>query len=124
MLVKDLMKKPFIIEKDISLADAARMISNKNIGSLLFVSGGKIKGIVTERDLIKNFGKHDRISHIITRKVITIEPDATLDRALEVMRYNKIKRLPVVKDGRLVGIVALTNLMANYEALEEDFFFE
>ena len=46
-----------------------------------------------------------------------------MDRALEVMRENKIKRLPVVNGGKLVGFITLTDVMANFEALEEDFFF-
>lgn len=124
MLVKDLMKRPFVVEKDISLADAAKIMSNKNIGSLLLVSGNKIRGLVTERDLMKNFGKHDRISHIMATKITTIGPDEPLDRAVEVMRDNKVKRLPVIKDNKLVGIITLTDLMGNFEALEEEFFFE
>ncbi|MEM4259370.1 MAG: CBS domain-containing protein [Candidatus Pacearchaeota archaeon] len=124
MMVKELMKRPFIVEKDISLAEAAKIMGNKGIGSLLFMSGDKIKGIVTERDLIKNFGKHEKISQIMSTKVITIGPDESLDQAAEVMRERKIKRLPVVNEGKLVGIITLTDIMANFEALEEEFFFE
>lgn len=124
MLVKELMKRPFVVEKDIGLAEAARIMSDKNIGSLLFTSGNKIKGIVTERDLIKNFSKHEKISQIMSTKVTTVAPDENLDRAVEIMREKKIKRLPVIDNGKLVGIVTLTDVMANFEALEEEFFFE
>lgn len=123
MLIKELMKRPFIVEKDVGLTEAARIMSEKNIGSLLFISGNKIKGIVTERDLIKNFSKHERISQIMSTKVITIGPDENIDRAMELMREKKIKRLPVVDDGKLAGIITLTDIMANFEALEEEFFF-
>ena len=123
MLVKEIMKRPFVVEKDVSLAEAAEIMSNKGIGSLLFVSGDKIKGIITEGDLIKNFGKHEKISQVMTSKVKAIMPEDGLDRALEVMRENKIKRLPVVNGGKLVGFITLTDVMANFEALEEDFFF-
>ncbi len=124
MLIKDMMKRPFIVEKDVGLAEAAKIMSEKNIGSLLFMSGNKIKGIVTERDLIKNFSKHEKISQVMSTKVITIGPDENIDRAVEVMRENKIKRLPVVENGKLAGIITLTDIMANFEALEEEFFFE
>jgi CBS domain-containing protein len=124
MLVKEIMKRPLAVEKDISLSDAARLMSEKNIGSLLFISGSKIKGIITERDLMKNFSKNDKISHIMSTKVITIEPDENLDRATELMREYKIKRLPVINEGKLVGIITMTDIMANFEALEEEFFFE
>jgi len=123
MLVKEIMKRPFAVERDISLAEAAELMSEKNIGSLVFLSRNKIKGIITERDLMKNFGKHDKISHIMTSKVVTVNPDETLDKAAEVMRNNKIKRLPVENDGKLVGMITMTDIMANFEALEEDFFF-
>ena len=124
MLIRELMKRPFIIEKNISLSEAARMMSEKNIGSLLFMSGGKIKGILTERDLLRNFGKGEKVSEVMTKKVLTITSDEPLDRAMEEMREHKIKRLPVVDAGKLVGIITLTDLAANFEAVEEDFFFE
>ena len=75
MLVKEIMKRPFVVEKDVSLAEAAEIMSNKGIGSLLFVSGDKIKGIITEGDLIKNFGKHEKISQVMTSKVKAILPE-------------------------------------------------
>lgn len=123
MLVKELMKRPFVIEKDVGLAEAAGIMSEKNIGSLIFVSGNKIKGILTEKDLIKNFSKGGKISKIVSTRVITIEPDESLDAAAAKMRDNKIKRLPVVQEGKLVGIITLTDVIANFEALEEEFFF-
>jgi CBS domain-containing protein len=124
MLVKELMKRPFVVEKNISLAEAAKIMSSKNIGSLLLISGNKVKGIVTEKDLIRNFTKHEKISQVMSSKIISIEPNETLDRAVEVMRDNKIKRLPVLDEGKLVGIITLTDVMANFEALEEEFFFQ
>lgn len=124
MLVKEIMKRPFVVEKDISLAEAAGIMSEKRIGSLIFSSGDKIKGIVTETDLVRNFSKHEKISQAMTSKVKTIGPVENLDRAAEVMRENKIKRLPVIDNGKLVGIVTLTDIMANFEALEEEFFFD
>jgi len=123
MLIKEIMKRPLVVEKDISLTEAANIMGAKGIGSLLFVSKDKIRGIVTERDLIKNFSKHEKISQIMTMKVVTAEPDESLDRAAEIMRSNKIKRLPVVSGGKLVGIITLTDILANFEALEEEFFF-
>jgi CBS domain-containing protein len=124
MLVKEIMKRPLVVEEDLSLAEAAGVMSEKNIGSLLFVSKSKIKGIITERDLMRNFNKENTISNVMEKKVITIEPDTTLDRAVEIMRSNKIKRLPVVNGAKLVGIITMTDILANFEALEEDFFFD
>ena len=124
MLVRDVMKQPFVIEKDMSLAEAARVMSSKEIGSLLFVSGKSLKGIITERDIIKNFGKGSKVSNVMSKKVITIEPDETVDAALEIMRKNKIKRLPAVEKGKLVGIITLTDVLGQFEDIGEDFFFD
>ena len=125
MLIKELMKRPLVVDRNISLDEAAKIMSDENIGSLIMTSGSKIKGIITERDLLRNFGKQENISQAMAKKVVTIGPDEALDRALTVMRDNEIKRLPVVDEKKkLVGIITITDIMANFEALEEEFFFE
>ncbi len=125
MLVRDLMKQPMVIEKDISLSEAAKIMNSKNIGSLIVLAEGKISGIITERDLMREFGKSERVSHAMTKKVVTIHADETLDRAAEIMREERIKRLPVLDDkAKLIGIITQTDLANHFEAMEEDFFFE
>jgi len=124
MLIKEIMKRPFVVEKDISLKEAAKIMKDRKIGSLIFVSDSKVKGIVTEGDLTRSFGKHERISQVMKPKVLTIEADETVDRAVEIMKENKIKRLPVLDHGKLVGIITSTEIIANFEDLEEEFIFE
>jgi CBS domain-containing protein len=123
MLVKELMRQPYVIEKDISLKEAARIMSSKNIGSLIFASKDKIKGIITERDMLKNFKKNVKVGSVMSKSVITAEPEDNVEDALEEMRQNKVKRLPVVEDDKLVGIVSLTDIAAHIDELEEAFFF-
>lgn len=124
MQVKELMKRPHVIERDVSLLEAARIMSSKGIGSLIFVSRDKAKGIITESDLVKNFGKHKRISAIMSRNIISVGADETIDEAMKIMSENKIKRLPVIDEKkRLVGIVSLTDVAANVDKLEGEFFF-
>jgi len=124
MLVKEIMKRPFVIDRDITLSEAAKLMGSKNIGCLIFVSGNRIKGIITERDLLKNFSRNEKVSKVMTKGVTTIDPNEGIEDAIEKMRQKKIKRLPVVENGKLVGIVTLTDIAANYEALEGSFFFE
>ena len=124
MLIKEIMKRPFVVDKDISLKEAAKIMKEKKIGSLIFVSDSKIKGIVTEGDLTRDFGKQERISQVMKPKVITIEAEETVDIAVDVMKENKIKRLPVLDHGKLVGIITSTEIIANFEELEEEFIFE
>lgn len=124
MLIKEIMRQPFVIDKNISLREAAKIMSKKNIGSLIFVSGSKVKGIITERDLLKNYNKSTKVTKAMTSSVKTIRSDEDIDAALEIMKERRIKRLPVVDNNKLVGIVSLTDIAAHYEALEGDFFFE
>ena len=124
MQVKEMMKEPYIIERDISLAETAKIMSEKRIGSLLFVYKGKAKGIITESDLLRNFGKNKKISQIMSKNIISMEPDETIEEALKVMKENKIKRLPIVDSKKqLVGIISLTDIAANVDKLEGEFFF-
>jgi len=124
MLVKEIMKTPFVVDKDISLKEAAKIMKDKKIGSLIFASDSKVKGIVTESDLTRDFGKQERISQIMNPKVITIDAEETVDIAVEMMKQNKIKRLPVLDRGKLVGIITSTEIIANFEEIEEEFIFE
>ncbi len=124
MQVKELMKRPHVIERDVSLVEAAKIMSSKGIGSLIFVSRDKAKGIITESDLVKYFGRHKKISTVMSRNIISVGADETIDEAMKIMSENKIKRLPVIDEKkRLVGIISLTDIAANVDKLEGEFFF-
>jgi len=123
MQVKDLMKQAHIIHKDISLQEAARIMSSEGISSLLYVPKDKLSGIITERDLLKNFNKQGVISKIMTKKVITISSEEDIHTALDMMRnYNK-KKLPVVEKGKLIGVLNLVDIASNSDEIGEGFFF-
>ena len=125
MKVEDVMKKAFVIDEDMKLKDAAKIMSSKAVGSLIFLGNDKVKGIVTDSDLLKHFGKKEKVSQIMSKDVITINPGESIDRALELMQENKIKRLPVIDNKEtLEGIITLTDIAAHCDELEEEFFFE
>lgn len=124
MQIKELMKRPYVVEKDISLAEAAKIMSSKSIGSLIMVNGGKAKGIITESDLLKNFGKSKNISQIMSKNIISLSEEASVEDALRLMKENKIKRLPVVDEKKkLSGIISMTDIAANADKLDGEFFF-
>lgn len=122
MKIKEAMKKAFVVDKDIWLVEAAGIMSSKKSSTLLFVLKKEVRGIITEGDLLKYFNKNKTISEIMSRKVITISSNEDIDRALEIMRENSIKRLPVVDKGELVGMLTLTDIAAYADELEEFFF--
>ena len=125
MKVKDIMNKVVATENNISLREAAKIMSNKNIGSLVVLKGDNIIGIITEKDIVNNASSLEKkVSTVIKGKIITIESDQSLDTAATIMSKNKIKRLPVVSNGKLIGIITATNLLANSEEIDAEFFFD
>ncbi len=122
MQVKEIMNKVIAIEHDVSVREAAKIMSNRNIGSLVILRKNKIVGIMTERDILKNIsflGK--KISSIMSKNVVTIDQGETIDNAALIMTEKKIKRLPVIDRGKLVGIITGTDIVANSDVLNEDF---
>jgi len=125
MKVKGAMNKAIAVEHNITLHEAADIMSHKNIGSLIAVKKGQILGIVTERDVMKNLSKLDsKIGTVMARKVVTINEDSDLDEAALLMAKNKIRRLPVTRNGELVGMITSTDLIAHSEEISEEFLFD
>jgi CBS domain-containing protein len=99
-----------------SLADAAELMKSEDVGSLLVTEQDRLIGIVTDRDIDvravaeRRDPREMKVEEVITRDPVIIEPEQDLDEALSLMARNQIRRLPVVEDGRLVGIVAQADL--------------
>ncbi len=125
MKVKEIMNKSIVAESNIKGKDAVKIMAQHNIGSLVITNKDKIVGIVTERDILKNINKlNEKISNIMSKNVICIDENESIDRAAFIMKEKKIKRLPVTRKNRLVGIITATDLIANAEELNEPFFFD
>jgi CBS domain-containing protein len=124
MKVNEVMNKAIAIDSDLSLKKVAKIMSDRNIGSLIVLSKDKIKGIVTERDIMKNISNiNKKVSSIMSKSVITINHNETLDNAALIMAEHDIKRLPVTDGEKLVGIITATDIVANSDVLNEDFLF-
>jgi CBS domain-containing protein len=125
MKVSEIMHDVKVISPVITLKEAANIMSEEHIGSLVVIKDQAIVGIITERDVLKNISKlSDKVDKVMSKNVVTIEEDKNIDKAVEVMDENKIKRLPVTREGKLVGIITVTDLLANSESINEDFLFE
>jgi len=125
MKIKEIMNKAIAIDHDLSVREAARIMSNRNIGSLIVLKKNKIAGIITERDVLKNIGSlGKKISGVMSKSVITIGHNDSLDNAAILMTEKQIKRLPVIDKDKLVGVITATDLVANSDVLNEDFFFD
>ena len=131
MIVKDLMSANVVsIDSEASVKDAASKMAQQEIGSLVVTEQGKPVGIVTERDLLSRVlalgrsAEATRIKMIMSKPLICGRPDMVAAEAARFMVSRNIKKLPVTQDGRLVGILTLTDLCAAqpdmYELIEKE----
>jgi CBS domain-containing protein len=122
-LVRDIMKtQPIRLQGSTPVIEAARQMFDANVGAVIVADDGKIAGIVTDRDITMRVVAQGRdpsttsLSQICSCNVATLSPDDEIDRAVQVMRDNAIRRVPVVdSQNEAVGIVSLGDL-----ALERD----
>lgn len=94
------------------LRDAARTMREGDFGSMPVVDDGRLTGILTDRDIVIRAVAEGldsaavRVGEVASRDPVTVAPDEDLDDAMELMARHRIRRLPVVEDGRLVGVVS------------------
>ena len=122
--ISDIMTRDVVtISQSDKVIKAVKIMTKKRIGGLVVLNNRKPVGIVTESDLVRkvlskniNPGKIN-VSDILTRRLISIKPNSTFYNATKLMVKNKIRRLPVIRDGELIGIVTAVDLVkqcANY----------
>lgn len=104
---------PIVVEVPGSRSDAINIIVRNKLTGLPVVraSDGKLMGVVSRRDIFRKFDE-DQLSLIMKKGCITIAPDATVEEAAKIFSEKRIHRLPVVEDGKLVGIVTPTDLLS------------
>lgn len=109
--VSEIMSKTVrTVDPGSTVGSALWVMANYDIGSVVVVEGKKPVGIVTERDFARKYAKDKKvdmerkIEEISTKQVISVSPDTKVWDALALMVRKKIRQLPVVKDGQLVGI--------------------
>jgi CBS domain-containing protein len=112
---------PRSIAKDATTVQAAQLMIAENVGSLPVVDGDALVGIVTDRDLVVQVlakdldGKTTRVADVCTEGLVVVSPEEPLDAALQRMAQEQVRRLPVVHDGRLVGILAQADVARTAE---------
>jgi CBS domain-containing protein len=105
------------IGPEATVFDAIKLMADKNIGSLLVMSGGKLAGLITERDYTRKIAlqgkssKETRVREIMPREVITITPNNSVEACMRLMTEQRLRHLPVVEGGNVVGIVSIGDLV-------------
>ena len=114
--VKDIMTKTVItIETNKTVAEAAALMTQNNVSNLIVIENNTSIGIVTERDFVRkvlanNKPSQTKISEIMSTPLRVIDPDAPIKEAAQKMIRKGIRRLPVRKDNKLVGIITTTDI--------------
>ena len=95
-----------------ALRDAARIMREGDFGSMPVVDEGRLVGVLTDRDIVVRGVAEGldptvcRVGDVASRDPVTVTPDQDLDEAMELMAHHRVRRLPVVSDGRLVGVIS------------------
>jgi CBS domain-containing protein len=120
--VEDIMTRdPRTVDAGDTIVDAARVMRDADIGDVVVMEDGQVSGIVTDRDIVVRAIAEGRdadstsVGDVSTTGVETVDPSASVDDALRIMREHDIRRLPVAKSGRPVGIISLGDLAVERE---------
>ena len=105
------------VDAEASVFEAVQLMVEKNVGSLLVTESGDITGIVTERDYLRRVtleGRTDRetpVREIMSSPLIVASPEATVDECMALMTDRRIRHVPVVEEGSVVGVVSIGDLV-------------
>lgn len=109
-------RDPKVLDIHSSLVEAARLMRDNDIGFVVVRDQDTVRGVLTDRDLVVR-GLAEGVDpatttleNVYSKEVVHLDPDDSVDEAIELMRTRAIRRLPVVQDGQVVGVVSLGDL--------------
>ncbi|HUX99409.1 MAG TPA: CBS domain-containing protein [Candidatus Deferrimicrobium sp.] len=115
MAIRDITAKDIMIKDVLTIsptekvAAADLLMVRNNVGGLPVIENEKLVGIITQKDIMLSRFSISvgglQVEDLMTRNPVTIEPETSLEKTLEIMLTKKVERLPVIKDGKLVGLV-------------------
>ncbi|MBS3134428.1 CBS domain-containing protein [Candidatus Woesearchaeota archaeon] len=126
-VIRIMSKKVKTVSKNKDIISAAKIMFKDNVSAVVVVEKNRPIGLLTERDLAvrvldKNKDlKRLKVSDIMTTPILTVAPDADIYYSSEMMRKNRIKKLPVVRNGILIGIVTQTDILEYFRNLRKKF---
>ena len=121
-LVRDIVhqRELFSVEEQQSVADAARHMTELHVGAILVLNGDELRGVFSERDIMRRVVLERRdpdttpVGEVMSTQVVTIDEDASLEDAMEMMQGHNCRHLPVTRQGRVVSFLSMRDLM-NFE---------
>jgi CBS domain-containing protein len=105
------------IDPEATILDAIALMAEKAIGALVVVSEGRLVGIISERDYARKVilqgrsSKDTHVREIMTSSVITVSPEKTVDECMRIITNNRVRHLPVMRGGEVIGVISIGDLV-------------
>ena len=118
-------REVYTIEPGARVFDALKMMADKGVGALMVTEGGRIAGVISERDYARKVILHGKSSHelqvrdIMTSKVITVHPGQSVEECMALMTEKRIRHLPVIEGERLIGVLSIGDLVKEVIAAQQ-----
>jgi CBS domain-containing protein len=120
--IRELMApRPVVVPSTSTLAEVAQLMRDGDIGDVIVQDGQRLRGVVTDRDIVVRAVAEDHapsdvtVGEICSVDLVTLRPDEPIDRAVQLMREHAVRRLPVTEDGVAVGVVSLGDVAIERE---------
>lgn len=116
-----------LIHPDKSVKYAGQILKAVGIGCIIVVDDGGPVGILTERDIVQKVvadglkPEETKVRDIMSRNLITLKKQNTVEEAVDIMDRNHIKKIPIAEDGQIVGIVTMTDLLKTMRKIEKEY---
>lgn len=116
-LLKEKGSDIYTVAPDTTVFDALAQMAQKDVGALVVLDGGKMIGLISERDyarkvILKNkFSRDTLVGEIMTGEVVTVEPGTDLEICMELITAHRVRHLPVLEKEKLVGIISIGDIV-------------
>jgi len=113
------------ITPDASVFEAVQLMADKRVGALMVVDRNELVGVISERDYAREIVLKDRVSRdtpvsaIMTQRVLYVRPQQTLEECMALMTEKNLRHLPVLNDGRLVGVISMRDVVKDLIAVKQ-----
>lgn len=100
-----------------TVSEAARLLSEKRIGAIVVLEGESPRGILSERDIVRELGRRgehclsDTVDALMTREMVTCAPDETADQVMQKMTDGRFRHMPVMEDGAMTGLISIGDVV-------------
>jgi CBS domain-containing protein len=122
MILEQILKEKgaevYSVDEGATLKEAAELLDTRRVGAMVVLdAGGALIGVLSERDIVRNIARMGAaalkctVGDVMTRHVVTVRPRETIERAMDRMTDRRIRHLPVVEAGRLLGVVSIGDLV-------------